>query len=289
MGLLPTLYRVLSCPDDGGSLRLYPDRMECEACGRDFAAEGDYVSLVSAEAAPLAGGTPYPRFYRGARRETETDRVHRPGWRIPGSGPRRLIEYKRRQVGAAGRLLEEGVERRELLCDFSAGPGYYTLPYARTWRAVIHCDLSLDSLGEARRRAQRENAGNILFVRMDYLRPPFRGTLPRILCLDSLVRGPEHERGLLEAIRRALAPDGAAIVDFHNWWHNPLRRLGLLPENFAHNRSYSRRELAALLSEAGISRYECVPFRQEEDPASPLKAALARGLPPTRWMYRFSP
>lgn len=287
MSVLRTLHQTLCCPDDGGALRLYPDRMVCGACGREFVVDGDLVSLVASAASPVGGAGPYRRFYLAARQESEEAPAPVTGWRIPPMGPAYLFERKRRQVESARRLLEEGCDTRDLVCDFSAGPGYYTLAYARSWRRVIHCDLCVNSIHAARAAARRQGLDNILFVRMDYLRPPFRGSLPRILCLDTLARGQEHERALLRSIAAALDTDGVAVIDFHNWWHNPLRRLGLLPNNFGKNRSYRRRELAGVLSDADIPRYECFPFHQEVDPGSRFAGLLTHVLPPTRWMFRF--
>ena len=284
MGILKSISNILRCPDDGGSLSLHADRMECSDCLREFAREGDFISLVSKEPASFDGLSAYHRSYLAARRE---DAAATPGWSISGSNLRPALEYKQRQVVRVGGLLSEGGSRRDVLCDFSAGPGYYTLQYARTWETVIHCDLSLDSLRHAQNHARKEGLNNIAFVHMDYLRPPFRGTLPSIVCMDTLIRGPEHERALLQAILESLEPRGVAVVDFHNWWHNPLRRLGLLPDNFVNNRSYSRRELDRMLSKAGISGCECFPFRQEEPLTRSLLSLVAQGLPPTRWLYRF--
>ena len=86
----------------------------------------------------------------------------------------------------------------------------------------------------------------MIFLRVDYLKLPFSQALDYVICLDTLIRGRDHERGLLASIRDALKPGGHAVLDFHNWWHNPLRRLGLLPQNFGGNTSYNYRESCKL-------------------------------------------
>lgn len=259
-------------------MHLLSGRMQCADCGSEYPAEDNFVSLVSREATPLDPGLVYtPRYL--ASRDESSDIA---GWRIPRGVP---LKRKRRQVEAVKQLLLDA-DTQGLICDFSAGPGYYTLAYARHWRWVMHCDLLHSSLMGAREQARRQGLQNILFVRMDYLRPPFQGTLPRIICMDSLVRGEQHELKLLHAILGSLTPDGNAVVDFHNWWHNPIRRLGLLRENFVPNGSYSRRQLSRLLSQAGITEYERIPFHQEAEPGSLLAALICRTVPPTRWMFR---
>jgi hypothetical protein len=106
--------------------------------------------------------------------------------------------------------------------------------------------------------------------------------------MDTLERGEHHERMLLEAIRRSLRPSGIGLVDFHNWWHNPLRRLRLLPQNFGLNRSYSRKQAEALLRSCGIAKSRYAPFYQEfEGIGIPTRMAQAL-LPPTRHVFSFN-
>jgi SAM-dependent methyltransferase len=147
----------------------------------------------------------------------------------------------------------------------------------------------VSNLSYARRKARALGIRNILFIRADYFAPPFQGSLDRLLCLDTLIRGEGHDFALLTAIANSLKPTGCAIVDFHNWWHNPLRRLGLLPENFSNNRSYGRAEAENLLRAAGIEEFSLIPFLQEFDADSATGRQLARIVPPTRLVYRFAP
>jgi SAM-dependent methyltransferase len=137
-----------------------------------------------------------------------------------------------------------------VLVDVSAGIGFYTIALAPYFRHVLHCDLSVAGLTHASGLSQKLGTSNINFLRTDYLALPFR-SLTHVLCLDSLIRGDRHDLHVLGQIADSLRSWGCAVVDFHNWWHNPLRRLGLLPENFHNNRSYSRREAEALLHAAG--------------------------------------
>jgi hypothetical protein len=90
----------------------------------------------------------------------------------------------------------------------------------------------------------------------------------------------------LGAIVRCLKPGGHAVVDFHNWWHNPLRRLRVLRDNFLDNTSYTRGELGRLLASTGIQQFEIKPFVQEVDPGQPAGKFFIRLIPPTRFMVR---
>src|SRR5207244_1942806 len=95
-----------------------------------------------------------------------------------------------------------------------------------------------------------------------------------------------HDAVLLASIVQSLKPGGTAVVDFHNWWHNPLRRIGALRDNFLGNKSYKRRMLPELLASVGIYQSEIKPFVQEVDPDQTIGKLLTRLLPPTRFIVR---
>jgi SAM-dependent methyltransferase len=174
----------------------------------------------------------------------------------------------------------------EVFCDLSASAGHTTFAAARRSRLVFHCDLSVTAVQYASAKATQLGLDNMIILRADYLRPPFLKSIHRLTCLDSLIRGPWHDVRLLANIHRALAPGGSAVVDFHNWWHNPLRRVGLLPENFGENRSYTKREVLQLLRQAGIHEFAIRAFVQEADPQRFSAKALRRLMPATRFVVR---
>ncbi|MBL8211090.1 MAG: class I SAM-dependent methyltransferase [Bryobacterales bacterium] len=279
------LLPLFRCPDDGGEVREDAGAgVRCVSCGRTFplSADGRILSLVASGTGDLAGASAeYLAAYAEARNVTDGSY-----WEMRNTAADH--RRKRSQVRQVEELLR-AAGSRDLVCDFSAGPGYYTLSYARRWRHVLHCDLSWQALRKASTEASDRGLENILFVRMDYLHPPFQGSLPQVICMDSLERGPSHEQALLAAIRRSLAPGGTAVVDFHNWWHNPLRRLGLMRQNFGDNRSYGAKELPPLLAAAGITEFERFAFHQELAAVQGMwRSWVARTLPPTRWVYRFT-
>jgi hypothetical protein len=128
---------------------------------------------------------------------------------------------------------------------------------------------------------------NVFFLRVDYFALPFSRSIDRLLCLDSLIRGKDHEKALLNQIQKAISGQGRAIIDFHHWWHNPLRRLGLLRQNFGNNRSYARSGAEGMMRECGIEDWRLVRFYQELEPAGPFGKSLSWMLPATRLVYEF--
>jgi SAM-dependent methyltransferase len=262
------------------------DRLVCQTCQREFLAsdEGifDLVPVCPVGQTDLVNQqymtAYYKHFYSGPGREGAA-------WGSAANISEAWTKRRMRQV----KLIYPLISGRQLgvLCDVSAGAGLYTLAYSQHFDVVLHCDLSLSSLKYVSKKARTLRATNLVPIRADYFCPPFQGSLDVILCLDSLIRGKDHEMRLLRAIKQALAVDGIAVVDFHNWWHNPLRRIGLLKDNFVGNRSYARRAAESLLREAGIAKFEYIPFCQEFEPEG-LSAKICGALiPPTRLIYRF--
>jgi SAM-dependent methyltransferase len=208
-------------------------------------------------------------------------------WGAPETVPAQWARIRDRESTLVLRLLDHQAEST-VLCDFSGGAGYYTLRYARHFTIVLHCDLSIASLSYVYRKATALGLTNIYLLRIDYLNPPFLASLPRAICIDTLIRGPEHERLVLRQLSKSLAPDGKAVVDFHNWWHNPLRRMGLLRDQFCSNTSYSKTEVDNLFRQAQIDRVSYSPFHQEVDPERPFTTLLRHVIPPTRLVYQFT-
>jgi len=305
--LFSTLSGRLNCPDDHAILQLEQAAFHCPCCSRCFPIVADnFVELLPKNPAVL------PAEFKREYLEGYLREFHRPFVFIEDLGISEAaklekntrarndvlfhaqvaapawVQKRSREVKRVLPLLARESSSPKILCDFSAGPGDYTLAYASQFSVVLHCDLSVDSLAYAVRKSAQRKLENVLFLRIDYFSPPFQNSLDQIICLDTLIRGKPHETALLRAIQQSLTPQGFAIVDFHNWWHNPLRRLGLLPQNFGKNQSYDRRTAEGLLCETGVAEFEYFPFFQEFDHANLSSRLLSMIVPPTRFIYRFS-
>lgn len=282
---------LLFCPDDGARLCCSRTSIECPACARRFAVSEDgVVDLLPLRRRKIADSRNALYWYEYTQ---EFNRPYRPNpkaiaWGAPEVWDSSWVLRRLRQVRAVKPLVADWkFSKSQWFCDITAGAGNYTISYASAFRGVLHCDLSVANLSYAARRAKRLGARNIFFLRIDYFSPPFTHSLDRVACFDTLIRGEQHEIALLETIHSSLKPHGHAVVDFHNWWHNPLRRLGLLPQNFGENRSYSRKEAESLLQQAGISEFEFFPFHQEFNPGGRGERVLSHLVAPTRLLYRF--
>ncbi len=289
---LEVVSSLLSCPDDGGSLSLETGGLYCPKCLRHFPVlTTGVIEILPREPSPLPRETvssTYREDYVKAFAQPYVDDGASMAWGAPETMRPDWVRRRQRQVLQTLSVLLKGAGNKTIPCDLSGGAGYYTMEYARFFNLVLHCDLSVESLDYMVHRARARGLDNMVFLRIDYFKLPFRRSLDRVICLDTLIRGEGHERLLLQSIKGAVRPDGFALVDFHNWWHNPLRRLGLLGQTFGDNRSYTRLEAQALLSEVGIRNWKYVPFWQEFDQDNSLRSmALRRVLPPTRLIYQF--
>jgi SAM-dependent methyltransferase len=278
----------LCCPDDRSKLHFSHNLLVCGRCGREFTvSDRSTFDLIPREPAKLGTirNTAYIESYFQLFQQSLLSGKNGVAWGADEKTPRTWAEKRMRQVRYVLPIVLGN--RGKALCDVSAGAGRYTLEYAKHFDLVFHCDLSPESLDYVSRKAEALGLQNVISLRTDYLRLPFYKSLDVVLCFDSLARGEEHEQLLLQSIRSSLAPGGIAVVDFHNWWHNPFRRMGLLKQNYGQNRSYSRREAETLLSDAGIFRYEYLPFVQELSGDDALVSLARKLIPATRLIYSF--
>jgi SAM-dependent methyltransferase len=283
--------RYLSCPDEGAPL--VPDfgGLRCVRCSRIFPFQKPNLLeilpakpvAISTSEVPSGYENAYMQAYSRVRESTD-DAVP---WGANETSSTKTVKRRERHTEEVFRLLRDAPGDADgVFCDLSASAGHTTFAAARHCRLVFHCDLSVTAVHYASAKATRMGLENMVIVRADYLRPPFLNSIQQLTCLDSLIRGPWHDVRLLASIRQALVRGGSAVVDFHNWWHNPLRRLGLLRQNFGQNRSYTWNEVLHLLRQAGIDDFVVSTFIQEADPQSRSARVLRRLLPATRFLVR---
>lgn len=282
------LVASLCCPDDRKSLRLRNGVVECSECGRIYRVwDGEIIDFLPKKPAEPRSDPGYAIDYQRQFHQNFEIREDSIAWGVcEARSPSWKLNRERQAQAVLSILQRDRAQLQDLiLCDVSAGIGDYTLRYAQHFKWVLHCDLSVDALRHAAGRFRRMGLENVFFLRVDYFALPFSRSIDRLLCLDTLIHGEEHEKALLGQILRALAGQGLAIIDFHHWWHNPLRRLGLLRQNFGNNRSYGRRGAEGLMRECGIEDWRPFRFYQELEPAGLFSKALSWILPATRLMY----
>jgi SAM-dependent methyltransferase len=142
---------------------------------------------------------------------------------------------------------------KDTLVDVSAGVGNYSIYLAQFFRRVIHCELHVPSLASAIRSAMGK--ANIFFVRSDYMALPVKdSSTDAVVCTDTLERGPEHEKWLLNEIIRIMKPGGVATIDFHN------DRFGRAVKRSKDVVFYDLARFEDLLRDVGFSQYAVMPI-----------------------------
>jgi SAM-dependent methyltransferase len=290
---LDEIWPLLCCPDDAATIAACAGGLRCEQCHRFYPLlSTNILDLLPSRPISLPERSELARYREGYLREFSRPaeiRADAKAWGAPEARSRKWLQLRERQALEVLQFLRaEQAGANSVFCDLSAGAGHCTFRAAREYRIVFHCDLSMDALAYASGKARAVHLENIVFIHADYFQPPFRSSIDHLTCLDTLIRGPWHERRLLQSLCSTLTSRGAAVVDFHNWWHNPLRRLGFLPNNFVGNKSYTRKELTSLLSSSGIGQFDTRPFVQEVDPRDARGKLFARFFPATRLMVRLA-
>jgi len=282
------LCAVLRCPDDGGMLGIQPAIVTCQTCRRGYQRpRPEAIEMIASKPQGAMSGVS-KAFYAAylAERSMQLSLVEAAAaWGAPGTMSPGWVRLRRRYSSRVVNLiLRLFGNRRGVVLDTSAGAGYVTFGLAERGVPTIHADLDRSSIAYALGWLDNSpGSPPLLALRADYFALPARGTIDAVVATDSLIRGRQHELAALQAIRLALTEDGFAVVDFHNWLHNPLRRLGLLPDNFKGNRSYLHGELPNLVRAAGLKIDMEESYHQEDDQPR-VSRWVARLVPPTRFV-----
>lgn len=259
------------------------DSFRCSRCQKDYPILGNnFVELLTDD--PLNSSENESEYWEEYRIEFAREFTwvkDAVAWGRRDTVSKSWSKKRRRQVEYAKSILKD----TPVVCDVSAGSGSYTFELAKKYPLVIHCDLSIENLNDVYRRKEQAGIENLILIRCDYFQLPFHNSLDQLICLDTLIRGYQHETRLLISLYNALSYRGKALIDFHNWWHNPLRRLGLMSQNFGSNKSYTRKSSRSLISQTGIKKWEYFPFYQEF--GSKISPLLNNIVPETRLMYFF--
>jgi SAM-dependent methyltransferase len=206
-------------------------------------------------------------FYAQARAQTWEEARRSPPWgRLEDQPP--AIQ---RRFGVMRRLVERVLPAQAgSFLDISAGAGAISAALARRYGQAFFADLMSAAAWHL------AELGKGLVLRADYLQSPYApDAFDVILCTDTLIYGRDHEERLLQALWRALAPGGTALLSFHHrWHHNPLTPPVVV--------GYGWGEVKALL-EALAPRPLLTVHKYHQEDSWPLGFLWRAGLPCTRF------
>ena len=237
--------QYVCCPDCKTKIVFETTNFICTECKREFPYSDGILEMLPSQPVHYAFDQRsgyhekiYTTLFHTKKEEADPEK----SWATPELVPAKWLKTKLYHVNFIKNLIEKNTTQRISFCDFSGGSGYYTFEYHKMFDIIFHCDLSIESMLYTKKRADKQNINNIIFIRTDYTQPPFSGTLDLIYCGDSLIYSPFHEGLVLNGMRQSLKEDGHAIFDLHNWWHNPLKRLGLMKNDFGACYSYTKKQ-----------------------------------------------
>lgn len=241
---MPSYEAYFRCPDDAGQLLQGEKSLSCERCGRVFGNQAERLFDLPGLAPKAVNSTVQPG-YESIHAETLSLEKQAPsGWgdlSKASSGKRAFVKHERRAIS---KLL--GNAGAGVVVDVSGGVGNYSGYLAQRARMVIHCELHVPSIAQAwRDHGQRQN---MIFARSDYLALPLAdGVADGVVCTDTLIRGPLHERTLLAEIRRILKPGGRAVVDFQHLRFQHIQKRSPLAK------CYPLADFLSLVEQSGLS------------------------------------
>lgn len=275
---------IFCCPDCRNDLVKSRNALQCDHCNRAFAIYDDICLDILPSTTSVRHCTSeleeksfetYSRLFN----EPFTWKANPIPWglNVPDTYKYKLLKHRHKVHSCVPEAIG-------LLCDISTGSGRFSWEVTGRANASILCDLSVDSVVFLSKRVRQENKQNVLIVRCDYLRHPFKANvIDCLLCNDTLIYGYEHEQRLLKNINEVLKKEGVAILDFSNkfhrgFWHKP------------YTVGYSRNEMKKMLMRNGFLTHKCMPvyneLREDLNNDSVASRILKMLLPPTRFVCR---
>jgi ubiquinone/menaquinone biosynthesis C-methylase UbiE len=179
------------------------------------------ASLAAQEPAADGGEDPGPRSYMG-REIAQT--MHYAG------APWLMRESRQREEDCETLLAALNVKPGQTICDMGCGNGFYTLPLAKQTGAegkVLAVDIQPEMLHMLDERAKAEGIEHIELITGTQTDPRLEPESVDLILLVDVYHEFSHPRQMLEAMRKALKPNGRiALAEFRLEDRNvPIKRL----------------------------------------------------------------
>lgn len=216
--LIKQIVKLLKCPDCDGPLML-SEKLFCKKCKRKFYFEGNFIDLLPKTSVKLKKVFSQKAFnYYQEQFLVDPKEKFRSldvwgEYNTANKGYRAFLEAEKDLIQ------KHFPKKKDVFCDISAASGFYTLSFARNYKLILHCDLNIKYLRYSMNKAKKQNIRNVVFIRSDYFRPPFKkNSINMLLCTDSLeYYGPENDARVLAANYESLAKNGVMIFDIHSY------------------------------------------------------------------------
>jgi SAM-dependent methyltransferase len=209
---------LLFCPDDNSSIILNDNELICATCKRKFSVKENIIDMRPKNKININYDDKkivYSDYYESVLKD--------------GNGAQFGLSSKSVPEGfivETFNQLELHLKPNSIVCDIGAATGDYSVLLAKKCKLMIHCDLDLNGLLVAQKKAIQEKVNNILFFRCDYFQIPFRNeTIDLAYSIDVVERGIDHDQKILKEISRIIKLKGTLIFDYHTKERTKLTRV----------------------------------------------------------------
>jgi SAM-dependent methyltransferase/uncharacterized protein YbaR (Trm112 family) len=203
--MISEILPYMRCPRCYGTdLQRIPEALSCNACGARYPISGGIPDMLGNEQKEVI--TPFQRLMQTPLIVS----IYESLWRRAGYYLASSRSFGR-EMETVMRIAKSRSPNRAL--DLACGPGVFTRPLARvTSGPIVGFDLSRPMLAQARRRMNKENMSNVLFIRGTVFSLPFSDfSFPFVNCCGALHLF-DRPVAALKEIARILEPGGYLCV-----------------------------------------------------------------------------
>ena len=218
----------LECPDCQGKLIAKGNLYMCKSCKKNIFVKGNFIDLLPSNPSKLKNVYSKKAYIYYKKQFKIAPDTKFKDVNIWGEYEKGTLGYKV-FLRNEEKLMRKFHPRQKIaFCDLSAASGFYTFKYAKKYKFVFHCDINLEYLRFAMKKAQELKVRNIIFVRSDYFKLPFQnGKMDFAICTDSLeYYGRGYDLEIIKSVKQKLGKNGVFIFDLHNKkFYAPYKRI----------------------------------------------------------------
>lgn len=249
MSRLSDIVSVLACPDDRSNIIYSDELLICSLCKRRFVVKGNFIDLRAKSSVTINCKTEEESRYHAIYQSLiSKDSLARSAMPFGVASKSVSAGFVRETISH----LSKYMQRDFLVCDVGAGAGDY-IDLARSCKTMFHCDLDVGGIALAQENARAKELDNILFLRCDYFRLPFKEhSLDFVYTVDTVERGVCNDKMLLLEISRVTKNGGYISFDCHT--KERLRVTHVIPPL----KCYSKGEILELATEFSLDVLDMV-------------------------------
>ena len=223
---LPDFFQFIKCPDCG-SVDLYNNidvrKIQCCKCSwiGSYSKDGKFLDLMPSKPKDVKSSVKQLDGYKYYSNQFDKNIESNvdSGWSISGPGASNRVRFFHDKLNEVVQknLTNINQSNNKKMVDLSAGSGDYTFKNITNFECVFHCEIDYNGLINSKKRADKMDIGNIIFVHCDYLQMPFKSkSFDAVLLIDSLeYYGYENDHNVVNQSYDILKEGGLSILDFH--------------------------------------------------------------------------